>query len=258
MQQRLPIVAGNWKMNGSYSSVDKLLAGLVKGLANMQHSGIDVVVFPPYPFIDSCMSKLSLIDVHVGAQCVSAHDQGAYTGAISAPMISAQGCQFVLAGHSERRSIFRESDEDVAKQVGCILKAGMRPIICVGETREERARGETLAVIKRQLAAVLALDDNRGQLAQWVLAYEPVWAIGTGERATPYDIIEVHHFIRQELIRVDAEAGQLICILYGGSVKAENAGDLFSLDHVDGVLVGGASLDAQEFLEIISLCCRYC
>jgi triosephosphate isomerase len=251
------MVAGNWKMNGSRDSVDQLLSGLAAGLAENPHSGVRVAVFPPYPYIEAALGKLSAGEVQVGAQCVSSQEKGAFTGAVSASMIGEQGCELALAGHSERRAVFGESDEDVAQQVQRILKAGMRPVICVGETREQRAAGETLAVIKRQLAAVLAFDDNRAQLDQWVVAYEPVWAIGTGERATPEDIVEVHHFIRQELTAVDAVTGELICILYGGSVKADNAGDLFGLENVDGALVGGASLDAGEFLEIVKLCCRY-
>lgn len=255
--KRIPIVAGNWKMNGSQAGVGELLAGLAQGLKNVSRNDVNVAVFPSYPYIGTSLSKLNATGVQVGAQCVSSEEKGAYTGAVSASMMREQGCQMVLAGHSERRAVFRESDEDVAKQVQRILKAGMRPVICVGETREQRAAGETLAVIKRQLAAVLAIDDNREQLVEWVVAYEPVWAIGTGERATPEDILEVHRFIRQELSAVDSATGELICILYGGSVKAENAGDLFGLENVDGALVGGASLDATEFLEIITLCCKY-
>lgn len=257
MKQRLPMVAGNWKMNGSQSSVDKLLNGLATGLAQTPRTGVDIAVFPSYPFIDRSIAKLNSAGVQVGAQCVSAKKKGAFTGAVAAQMVSEQGCKLALAGHSERRAVFGESDQDVAEQVERILQAQMRPVICVGETREQRAAGETLAVIKRQLAAVLALDDNRDQLAKWMVAYEPVWAIGTGERATPEDIVEVHRFIRQELSAVDSVTGQLICILYGGSVKAENASDLFALENVDGALVGGASLDANEFLEIVNLCCRY-
>jgi triosephosphate isomerase len=257
MQQRLPLVAGNWKMNGTRASVDQLLTGLSRGFMDNPHGGVRVAVFPPYPFIDNAVSELDRLGVQVGAQCVSSEEKGAFTGAISAQMVAEQGCRSVLAGHSERRAIFGESDEDVAKQVKRILNAGMQPVICVGETRQQRQAGETLKVIKRQLAAVLALDDNRDQLDRWVIAYEPVWAIGTGERATPQNIVEVHHFIRQELIEVNAVTGELICILYGGSVKADNAADLFGLENVDGALVGGASLDALEFLEIVNLCCRY-
>lgn len=257
MEKRLPMVAGNWKMNGTRQSVDQLLFELARGLSNNPHSGVSVAIFPPYPYINLTLAKLDTVEVQVGAQCVCSQKNGAFTGAVSAQMISEQGCQLVLAGHSERRIIFGESDQDVADQVQRILEAGMRPLICVGESAEQRAAGETLPVIKRQLAAVMALDNNRAQLNRWVLAYEPVWAIGTGERATPNDIVKVHHFIRQELTAVDAVAGKLICILYGGSVKATNAGDLFGLDNVDGALVGGASLDALEFLEIVNLCCRF-
>jgi triosephosphate isomerase (TIM) len=257
MQQRMPMVAGNWKMNGSRASAEQLLGNLAKGLADTPHSGVNVAVFPPYPFIDQSVSQLQSVGVQVGAQCVSPYEKGAYTGSVSAQMLAEQGCKMALAGHSERRAVFGESDEEVAQQVQRILQAGLQPIICVGETREQRAAGETLDVIKRQLAAVLALDDNRDQLAKWVVAYEPVWAIGTGERATPENIVEVHQFIRQQLCAIDPSIGELICILYGGSVKAENAGDLFGLDNVDGALIGGASLDADEFLEIITLCCRY-
>ena len=255
--QRLPIIAGNWKMNGSRAAVEQLLSDLSAGLTDNPHSGVEVAVFPPYPYIDQSLSSLCDNGVLVGAQCASTYESGAYTGAVSAAMLAEQGCKLVLAGHSERRAIFKESDEAIALQVQRILQAGMRPIICVGETQEQRDAGETLAVIKRQLAAVLSLDDNRAELSKWVVAYEPVWAIGTGKRATPADIEAVHGFIRQELAAVDQETADLICILYGGSVKADNAADLFGIDNVDGALVGGASLKAEQFLEIIKLCCRY-
>lgn len=255
--QRLPMIAGNWKMNGSRAEVDQLLSGLSVGLSDNPHSGVEVAVFPPYPFIERSFAALRANGVAVGAQCASAFESGAYTGAVSATMLAEQGCKLVLAGHSERRSIFKESDEDVAQQVQRILQAGMRPVICVGETEQQRDAGETLQVIKRQLAAVLSLDDNQAQLSKWVVAYEPVWAIGTGKRAMPADIEAVHGFIREQLAAVDQKAADLICILYGGSVKADNAGDLFGIDNVDGALVGGASLQAEQFLEIIKLCCRY-
>ena len=237
---RTPLVAGNWKMHGDRQMVRELLAGIQSG--NLS-SGVDVAVFPPYVYLPQVAEAVAGSAIAFGAQTLSEHQQGAFTGEISASMLVDIGCQYVLVGHSERRTLFAESNEQVAEKFVAAQKAGLIPMLCVGETLEEREAGKTLSVISEQLQAVTARDID---LTKSVIAYEPVWAIGTGLTATPEQAQEVHAYIREQLGAV----GQQVRILYGGSVKADNAASLFAEADIDGALVGGASLKADQFCEI--------
>jgi triosephosphate isomerase len=241
------LVAGNWKMNGSQAMVDELLGGLLAGTENA--SDVDMAVFPPFPYLGQAQSLLSGSSISWGAQNLNPIQGGAHTGEVSASMLLDFGCRYVLVGHSERRTLYGESDEDVAVRFEAALAAGLEPVLCVGETLEEREGGETEAVVERQLNAVF----NRcgvGGFEKAIVAYEPVWAIGTGKTATPEQAQAVHAFIRDKFVsQDDIIAGQLR-ILYGGSVNGSNAADLFAREDIDGGLVGGASLKAEDFLAI--------
>ena len=243
---RRTLVAGNWKMHGSVRGVEQLLGELKPLVAA---SAAEVAVIPPYLYLSQALDLLADSSIAVGAQNVCEFaGEGAYTGEISATMLKESGCRFVLVGHSERRALFAESDESVAGKVTVLLEQGLTPILCVGESLEQRKAGETLDVVDRQLQAVLQgvslpLDDM-------IVAYEPVWAIGTGETASPEQAQEVHAFIRQQLAVFNKGLSGKIRILYGGSVKAANAEELFAQPDIDGGLVGGASLDASEFAAI--------
>jgi triosephosphate isomerase (TIM) len=230
MRQRL--VAGNWKMHGSRDSIAALLDAIVG-------AGVPCAVCVPFPYLAQAAQRLRGTPVALGAQTLSEHPSGAYTGEVSAAMLGEFGCRYVLVGHSERRHLFGETDAQVAAKFVAARGAGITPILCVGETLEEREAGRTQDVVARQLDAVLA----RGELGDAVLAYEPVWAIGTGRTATPEQAQEVHAFLRG---RVGAQTG----ILYGGSVKADNAAAIFAEPDVDGGLIGGASLVAADFIAI--------
>ena len=241
------LVAGNWKMHGSGAMVQELLEGLLAGTQN--ESGVDMAVFPPYPYLAQAQSLLGGSSMSWGAQSLNPVAQGAHTGEVSAGMLLDFGCRYVLTGHSERRAIYGESDEDVADRFEVALASGLEPVLCVGETLQERENGETEVVVERQLDAVL----NRCGVAGFeraIVAYEPVWAIGTGKTATPEQAQAVHAFIRDKFIsQDDIIAGQLR-ILYGGSVNGSNAADLFAREDIDGGLVGGASLKVGDFLAI--------
>ena len=241
------LVAGNWKMHGSGAMVQELLEGLLAGTENA--SDVDMAVFPPYPYLAQVQSLLDGSSISWGAQSVNPVSQGAHTGEVSAGMLLDFGCRYVLTGHSERRAIYGESDEDVAIRFEAALAAGLEPVLCVGETLEERESGATETVVERQLDAVL----NRCGIAGFeraIVAYEPVWAIGTGVTATPEHAQAVHAFIRDKFFsQDDIIAGQLR-ILYGGSVNGSNAADLFAREDIDGGLVGGASLKVEDFLAI--------
>jgi triosephosphate isomerase len=228
---RSRLVAGNWKMHGSRASIAALLDALVEA-----KPGSGCAVCPPFPYLAQVAERLRGSTVAWGAQNVSEHAQGAYTGEVSASMLAEFGCRYVIVGHSERRQLYRETDAQVAAKFAAVKAAGMTPILCVGETLEERDAGRTEAIVERQLAAV---DFKEG-----VLAYEPVWAIGTGRNATPDQAQAVHAFLRK---RVDEETP----ILYGGSVKPQNAAAIFAMPDVDGGLIGGASLVAKDFLDIV-------
>jgi triosephosphate isomerase len=246
---RQPLVAGNWKLNGNRQSIDKLLQGILGGMQDVKKA--EVAVCAPYIYIPQVADSLKNSTIKYGAQNVSEYESGAYTGEISATMLQEFGCNYAIVGHSERRSIYGETDQQVANKFVSAQKAGIRPILCVGELLEERESGETEAVVARQLDAVV---DTAGieSLKDAVIAYEPVWAIGTGKTASPEQAQEVHAFIRQRLADNNAEVADLVQILYGGSVKADNAQSLFAQADIDGGLIGGASLDAKDFL---SICC---
>lgn len=245
MRQRL--VAGNWKMHGSSDRNAALLAGLAERAGTMRTVRCAVCV--PFPYLFQAQAELKESAIGWGAQNVSERAEGAYTGEVSAAMLSDFGCHYVLVGHSERRSLFGESDDLVAQKAELVLNNGMTPIVCIGETLEEREGGMTENVVARQLDAV-ASRIGLNNLGKSIVAYEPVWAIGTGKMATPQQAQDVHLFLRNKVARQDADVGAQLTILYGGSVKGANAAALFAMDDIDGGLIGGASLDLTEFLAI--------
>ncbi|MEO7068712.1 MAG: triose-phosphate isomerase [Rhodanobacter sp.] len=243
---RKKLVAGNWKMYGSRSMATEL----VRDIAAAKPASVDVVVFPPFPYMAEVVAMQADGGVSVGAQDLSEHEgQGAFTGEVSAAMLQDVGAQWVLVGHSERRTYHDESDELVARKFAAARAGGLTPILCVGETLEQHEAGETNAVIARQLQAVLQLN-GIASFDTAVIAYEPIWAIGTGRCATPAQAQEVHAFIRSQLESEDVMISGLTRLLYGGSVKAANAAELFAQADIDGGLVGGASLTASDFLGI--------
>lgn len=243
---RRPLVAGNWKMHGTLDEVRTLLSGIVDGLSGDEAA--EVAVFPPYPYIPETAARAGG-RIAWGAQDLSEHDQGAHTGEVSGAMLADFGCRYALVGHSERRSLHRETDARVAAKFQAAQRHHLVPVLCVGETLAEREAGDTEKVVGRQLEAVLE-GAGASAFARAVIAYEPVWAIGTGRTATPDQAQAVHAFIREILRRAgDTMAGDMR-VLYGGSVKAANAAELFSMADIDGGLVGGASLKAADFLAI--------
>lgn len=245
MRQKL--VAGNWKMNSGLKTNQQLLQDVVAGVAGMP--GVAVAVCVPFPYLAQAQSLLTNTPVAWGAQNLSEQAQGAFTGETSAAMLQDFACQYVLVGHSERRAIYGESDTLVAEKFAAALAAGLRPILCVGETLAEREAGRTVEVVSAQMAAVL----NRVGVAAFVnavVAYEPVWAIGTGRTATSDQAQEVHAAIRAQVAKADAKVAVGLQILYGGSVKPSNAAELFGMPDIDGGLIGGASLVAADFLAI--------
>lgn len=246
-ESRTRLVMGNWKMHGSVQTNAALLDAIKAGLAATPAVG-ELALCVPYPYLAQAQSALASSVVSWGAQDVSAHAQGAYTGEVSAAMLVDFACRWVLCGHSERRALHNESSAQVATKAIAALAAGLTPVVCVGETLSDRDAGEVESVILDQLDPILALGAE--SLARLVIAYEPVWAIGTGRTATPEQAQAVHAFIRREL--AGAGAGQ-VRILYGGSVKAANAASLFAQPDIDGALVGGASLVAAEFLNIAAV-----
>lgn len=233
-------------MHGSRS----MAAALVDGIEQQLPVAADVVVFPPLPYIGELAARFAGRGIGFGAQDLSEHEgQGAYTGEVSAAMLADVGAQWVLVGHSERRQYHHESDALVARKFAAACAGGLTPILCVGETLEQREAGQTEAVIGRQLAAVLAVN-GIASFDTAVIAYEPVWAIGTGRTASPEQAQQVHAFIRSQLEKEDAIIARLTRLLYGGSVKAANAAELFAQSDVDGGLIGGASLTSADFLGI--------
>lgn len=245
---RTPLVAGNWKMNGSRDSTGELLGTLVRELED--GSAVEVLVCPPFVYFADAQRLLRGSDIKLGAQSLCAEESGAFTGEIGATMLQDFDCEYVLVGHSERRALYQEDDALVARKFMAAIKNGLTPVLCVGETLEEREQGITRDVIRRQINAVL---DAAGidAFTQVVVAYEPVWAIGTGKTASPEQAQEVHREIRDILAAENATIADLVRILYGGSVKASNAAELFAMPDIDGGLVGGASLDAEQFLSIV-------
>jgi triosephosphate isomerase len=244
---RRKLVVGNWKMNGSRAVNAALLSGITAGLGDAAPA---CAVCVPAPYLAQCEATLSGTPLAWGAQDVSAHAAGAYTGEVAASMLAEFGCRYVIVGHSERRAYHCESNELVAKKAVAALDAGLTPIVCVGETLAEREGGQTVAVVSAQLAAVLELLDAAA-VARLVLAYEPVWAIGTGKTATPAMAQEVHAQLRAQLKEKNAAAADAIQILYGGSMKPDNAKELMAQPDIDGGLIGGAALKAADFLAII-------
>jgi triosephosphate isomerase len=244
---RQPLVAGNWKMNGSRDAARTLLGGILNDVATLKRT--EVAVCPPFILIPLAADQLASSPVKWGGQSLDVHKSGAYTGEIAGSMLKDYGCTYAIVGHSERRALFGESDELVAAKFKAAQEAGLVPILCVGETLEEREANRTESVVARQLDAVLSVAGIQA-LASAVIAYEPVWAIGTGRNATPQQAQDVHKFIRGRLAQHDKQVAAGVRILYGGSVKAANAQTLFAQEDIDGGLIGGASLDAQEFLAI--------
>ncbi len=246
---RTALVAGNWKMNGTRASAQALLAELLAGLSAAPAQA-QVVVCPPFTLIPLVAELLAGgASVSYGAQDVATEKSGAYTGEIAAAMLTDYGCRYAIVGHSERRALYGETDAIVAAKYTAARTGGLIPIACVGETLQEREAGQTEVVVARQLDALLALGNEA--LAAGVIAYEPVWAIGTGKTATPEQAQEVHRFIRARLAAQSATVAEGLQILYGGSVKGSNAATLFAQPDIDGGLIGGASLSAAEFLQII-------
>jgi triosephosphate isomerase (TIM) len=241
MVARARLVAGNWKMHGSRASIGALLDAVLAGLDGVP-AGVRCAVCPPFPYLQMVAARLAGTRLELGAQNVSEHAEGACTGEVSAGMLNDVGCRYVIVGHSERRQLYGEADAHVAAKFAAVQSAGLLPILCVGETLEERDAGSTEQVVARQLDAVVQRC-GKSALAQAVLAYEPVWAIGTGRTATPEQAQAVHAFLRK---RIEGDTP----ILYGGSVKAANAAALFGMPDVDGGLIGGASLVAADFLAI--------
>ena len=241
------LVAGNWKMHGSLAANQRLLEGLKAGLGAAGRAAY--AVCPPYPYLAQVQSVLTGSPIAWGGQNLSQHAQGAYTGEVSGAMLREFGCQYVLVGHSERRALYGETDKLVADKFQAAQGAGLTPILCLGETLQEREGGVTEIVVGRQLAAVLDTS-GVGALANAVLAYEPVWAIGTGRTATPEQAQAVHAFIRGVVARRDAKLAAGLTVLYGGSVKAGNAKELFAMPDIDGGLIGGAALVIEDFIAI--------
>lgn len=241
------LVAGNWKMHGSKTMVRSLLEGLLAG--SSADGKADLAVFPPFPYLSLTESILSGSNITWGGQTLNPNAQGAHTGETSGNMLVDMGCRYVLAGHSERRAIYGESDEDVAVRFQAALDAGLVPVLCVGETLEEREKHQTEAVVARQLDAVIE-SAGIDAFSRAVIAYEPVWAIGTGLTATPQQAQSVHAFIRDKISALNVIIADQLRILYGGSVKGSNAAELFAQSDIDGGLVGGASLTAEDFLAI--------
>jgi triosephosphate isomerase len=244
---RQAIVIGNWKMNGSLSANEALLEALLPSLEGLED--VEVAVCPPLPYLAQVKRHLKDHGIALGAQTLNEHEAGGHTGEVSAAMLKDLGCHYVLIGHSERRSLYGESDTAITAKYEAAKAAGLVPVLCVGETLDERQRGETETVVARQLQAVidaLGIDVLHG----CAIAYEPVWAIGTGETATPDQAQAVHAFIRALLAEQSTAIAAGLPLLYGGSVKADNAAALFAQPDVDGGLVGGASLDANSFVQI--------
>jgi triosephosphate isomerase len=247
------LVAGNWKMNGDSAANAALVASIVAGQPAAEN--VDLLVCPPFPYLGAVADGVRDSRVRLGAQNVSEHARGAYTGEVSAPMLSDIGCDYVIVGHSERRAMYGETSKIVAAKFAAVLREGLTPILCVGETLEDREAGNTEAVIDEQLDAVLDTAGADG-IGKAVIAYEPVWAIGTGKTATPDQAQDVHRHLRSRIAAHDAGVAAAVQILYGGSVNGDNAEGLFGMPDIDGGLVGGASLKAADFLAIADAASR--
>ncbi len=245
---RKPILIANWKMNGSLHSNQALLVRMQARLRPFRKA-IDMAICPPFPYLFQVRDMLGYTGISLGAQNASSAPSGAHTGEVSATMLREMGCRYVLVGHSERRSLYHESNGDVAARFRQVQAAGMTPVLCVGETLDEQEHGQAMAAIESQLQAVID-ETGTAALGNSIIAYEPVWAIGTGRTATPEQVSDTHLAIRQFLEKHQAGLGETVRIVYGGSVKAGNAAELFQSPEVDGGLIGGASLQADEFSDI--------
>lgn len=244
-ESRQRIIAGNWKMNGSHLANHTLLEQLIAYRKKTAGSDVECIVFPPVIYLEQISELLKGSSIQWGTQNVSQYgDAGAYTGEVSMPMLKEFGCTYVLAGHSERRTLFGETNAIVAQKFKAIQDAYLTPILCVGETLAEREAGQAEAVLAEQLSVITDWDNS-------VIAYEPVWAIGTGKTATPEQAQAMHVWIREYVAKIDPENAAKISILYGGSVKGSNAATLFTMPDINGALVGGASLIAEEFIAIL-------
>lgn len=244
---RQPLVAGNWKMNGSLGGVRELLLGVKAGVGDI--AKCEVAVCPPYVFIPLTQAEFSGTSVAWGGQDLSTELSGAFTGEVAGSMLTDFGCTYVIVGHSERRTLYGEGDALVARKYAVARAAGLKPILCVGETLEEREKGVTEEVVARQMDAVIDLE-GVAALADGVIAYEPVWAIGTGVTATPEQAQDVHAFIRTRVAQHDSDVADKLRILYGGSMKPGNAVELMTKADIDGGLIGGAALKDEDFLGI--------
>jgi triosephosphate isomerase len=243
---RTPLVAGNWKMHGNRASNRALLDAVLAGIERLE--AVECAVCVPYPYLGETAERLAKTRLAWGAQNLSQHAQGAFTGEVSAPMLADFGCRFVLVGHSERRQLYGEDDAVVAAKFAAVLGQGMTPVLCLGETLAERDAGRTEQVAGRQLEAVVKVN-GRDSFRQAVVAYEPVWAIGTGRTASPEQVQAVHAFLRTGVFPGTR-------IIYGGSVKPANAEAIFAMPDVDGGLIGGASLVAGDFVAIVQAAAR--
>ena len=243
------LIVGNWKMNGSLAMNAELLEGIKAGLAGVD---CDLAVCVPFPYLAQCQHALEGTGIALGAEDVSAHAVGAYTGQVSTRMLLDFDCKYAIVGHSERREYCNESDELVANKVQRALAGGLTPIVCVGESLKEKDAGQTEAVVSRQINTVLSVLEER-EVCDIVVAYEPVWAIGTGKTPTPEMVKDVHVLMRELMIRKNPEAAERVRILYGGSMKPSNAEEFLKMRDIDGGLIGGAALKASDFLKIAYL-----
>jgi len=246
---RKALVIGNWKMNGAFKANEALLQAISSGRDDTALAAVDIAVCPPFVYLAQVHSLLAGSKVELGAQNVCADTAGAFTGEVSAGMLREFACRWVIVGHSERRSLYGEADAEVSRKVERVLSEGMTPVVCVGETLEEREAGQALQRVCEQLDAAIKMLSNQ-QAAEIVVAYEPVWAIGTGLTASPEQAQEVHRKLREQLRERSLELGEKVRILYGGSVNSANADALFAQPDIDGGLIGGASLKAEDFLAI--------
>lgn len=245
---RRTLIAGNWKLNKTVTEALTLVSDLRRLLSQVRDC--DLVIAPPFTAIWPAVHRLEGSNIQLAGQDLYFEDQGAFTGTVSGPMLKDAGCQYVLVGHSERRQFFGETLDSARRRVRAALRSGLTPILCIGETLAERQAEQTFDIVQSQLLSAIE-ELPTADLRRLVIAYEPVWAIGTGQVATPEQAQEVHQFIRECLRKVDAEAAKSVRILYGGSVKPDNAAELLGKPDIDGALVGGASLDAETFANIV-------
>ncbi|MDH7604518.1 MAG: triose-phosphate isomerase [Melioribacter sp.] len=247
---RTKVVAGNWKMNNDINSSVTLINEIKKGL-NQKNLNVEVIICPPFTSLETANVLIKDTPIKLGAQNMYFETSGAFTGEISPLMLKSVGCEYVILGHSERRTIFLESNQLINKKIKSAVASGLKPIFCIGETLEEREKGETFKVVETQIREGLA-DLTEDELKNLIIAYEPVWAIGTGRNATPEQAEEVHKFIRELITQIySKEFAEKLIIQYGGSVKPENSKDLMLQPDIDGALVGGACLKADSFIKII-------